>query len=79
MKRFFFEVFNKTLLVLIAILIVGSFFVNIPSKSWLTLFLNISLFSLIYIIFMLIYGFNNFERDLILLPIKKKIGFINKK
>jgi O-antigen/teichoic acid export membrane protein len=78
MKRFYIEVFNKTLLVLIFILILGSLFSYFPSKGWLGLMLKGLLISSIYLIFMLKYGFNKFERELIILPLRKTFGSFNK-
>jgi O-antigen/teichoic acid export membrane protein len=77
-RRFYIEVFSKNLIVLIAILILGSLFFYLPGESWMALFFKISLVCFIYIIFMLVYGFNKFERDLVLLPFKNKFGLFNK-
>ncbi|PKV50973.1 O-antigen/teichoic acid export membrane protein [Aquimarina sp. MAR_2010_214] len=64
-KRFFKELFSRTMIALILILIIGYFINFIPGNGWLNFVSKSILYSLVYFLIMFYFGMIVFEKDMI--------------
>uniref|UniRef100_UPI004047BDB5 lipopolysaccharide biosynthesis protein n=1 Tax=Mariniflexile sp. TaxID=1979402 RepID=UPI004047BDB5 len=63
--RFFKELFNKTILSLLFVIIIGIAIKNIPGENWFNFILKSLLYSIVFALVFYHFAINNYEKDLI--------------
>ena len=71
--RFFKELLNKTILVLIAVVFIAYFLNLIPGSGWVNFIIKGTTYTIIYVTLIYFFGMINFEKELFKTMIKKKI------
>lgn len=76
--RFFKEILHKTAIVILILIVLGYLINKIPGYGWLNFILKASLYSIIYILVMYIFGMIDYEKELFKKPLKALILKLSK-